>query len=103
MRHQSPTLTPPGEGLSEAAGGLADRSSAGGARGRHHASGVPSGWRTLACASSYNPGDFNDRLLLGLKGRMSQAELHFLRVRLQGGKLNKARKGQLSQKFAVSQ
>jgi hypothetical protein len=34
---------------------------------------------------------------------MSQAELHFLRVRLQGGKLNKARKGQLSQKFAVSQ
>lgn len=43
----------------------------------------------------YNPGDFNDRLLLGLKGTMSQAELHFLRVRLQGGKLNKARKGQL--------
>lgn len=44
---------------------------------------------------SYNPGDFNDRLLLGLKGTISQAELHFLRVRLQGGKLNKARKGQL--------
>ncbi len=44
---------------------------------------------------AYNPGDFNDRLLLGLKGTMSQAELHFLRVRLQGGKLNKARKGQL--------
>ncbi len=44
---------------------------------------------------TYNPGDFNDRLLLGLKGTMSQAELHFLRARLQGGKLNKARKGQL--------
>ncbi len=44
---------------------------------------------------AYNPGDFKDRLLLGLKGTMSQAELHFLRVRLQGGKLNKARKGQL--------
>jgi DNA invertase Pin-like site-specific DNA recombinase len=43
----------------------------------------------------YNPADFNDRLLLGLKGTMSQAELHFLRARLQGGKLNKARKGQL--------
>ena len=44
---------------------------------------------------AYNPGDFNDRLLLGLKGTMSQAELHFLRVRLQGAKLTKARKGQL--------
>jgi DNA invertase Pin-like site-specific DNA recombinase len=44
---------------------------------------------------AYNPGDFNDRLLLGLKGTMSQAELHFLRVRLQGAKLNKARKGKL--------
>ena len=44
---------------------------------------------------AYHPGDFNDRLLLGLKGTMSQAELHFLRGRLQGGKLNKARKGQL--------
>jgi DNA invertase Pin-like site-specific DNA recombinase len=44
---------------------------------------------------AYNPADFNDRLLLGLKGTMSQAELHFLRARLQGGKLNKARKGQL--------
>ncbi len=43
----------------------------------------------------YNPADFNDRLLLGLKGTMSAAELHFLRARLQGGKLNKARKGQL--------
>lgn len=43
----------------------------------------------------YDPGEFNDGLLLGLKGTMAQAELHFLRVRLQGGKLNKAQKGEL--------
>ena len=33
----------------------------------------------------YDPADFNDRLLLGLKGTMSEAELHFIRARLQGG------------------
>jgi len=43
----------------------------------------------------YNPADFNDQLLLGLKGTMSQAELHFLRTRLLGGKINKAKKGKL--------
>lgn len=43
----------------------------------------------------YNPCDFNDGLLLGLKGTMAQAELHFIRARLQGNKLNKARKGEL--------
>jgi DNA invertase Pin-like site-specific DNA recombinase len=43
----------------------------------------------------YDPADFNDALLLGLKGTMSQAELHFIRARLQGGKLNKAKKGEL--------
>jgi DNA invertase Pin-like site-specific DNA recombinase len=43
----------------------------------------------------YNPGDFNDRLLLGLKGTMSEAELHLLRARLQGGIRNKARRGEL--------
>ena len=43
----------------------------------------------------YDPSDFNDGLLLGLKGTMAQAELHFLHVRLQGGKLNKAKKGEL--------
>jgi len=43
----------------------------------------------------YDPADFNDGLLLGLKGAMAQAELHFLRVRLLGGKLNKAKKGEL--------
>lgn len=44
----------------------------------------------------YDPADFNDRLLLGLKGTMSEAELHILRARLHQGKLNKARRGELS-------
>jgi len=43
----------------------------------------------------YDPAHFNDRLLLGLKGTMSEAELHMLRMRLQGGILNKARRGEL--------
>jgi DNA invertase Pin-like site-specific DNA recombinase len=43
----------------------------------------------------YSPADFNDGLLLGLKATMSQAELHLLRARLQGGRLNKAEKGEL--------
>ncbi len=44
---------------------------------------------------TYDPAQFNDQLLLGLKGTMSQAELHFLRARLLGGKRNKASKGEL--------
>src|SRR5829696_9429883 len=43
----------------------------------------------------YDPTDFNDRLLLGLKGTMSEAELHFIRARLRGGQLSKARRGEL--------
>jgi DNA invertase Pin-like site-specific DNA recombinase len=43
----------------------------------------------------YDPAHFNDRLLLGMKGTMSEAELHVLRARLQGGILNKARRGEL--------
>src|ERR1700682_1144787 len=43
----------------------------------------------------YDPAHFNDRLLLGLKGTMSEAELHVIRARLQGGILNKARRGEL--------
>lgn len=43
----------------------------------------------------YDPSHFNDRLLLGLKGTMSEAELHVLRARLQGGMKNKARRGEL--------
>ena len=49
----------------------------------------------------YDPGDFNDGLLLGLKGTMAQAELHFIRARLLGGKLNKAQKGELRLPLAV--
>ncbi|KRB83470.1 recombinase family protein [Noviherbaspirillum sp. Root189] len=43
----------------------------------------------------YDPGHFNDRLLLGLKGAMSEAELHMLKARLQGGICNKAKRGEL--------
>src|SRR5258705_4873648 len=43
----------------------------------------------------YNPADFNDGLVLGLKGTFAQAELHIIRARLHGGKINKARKGEL--------
>jgi DNA invertase Pin-like site-specific DNA recombinase len=43
----------------------------------------------------YDPAHFNDRLLLGLKGTMSEAELHVLKARLQGGIRNKAHRGEL--------
>ena len=43
----------------------------------------------------YDPGLYNDRLLLGFKGTMSEAELHWLRSRLLGGKLEKAQQGEL--------
>ncbi len=43
----------------------------------------------------YDPSAFNDRLLLGLKGTMSEAELHILRARLNGGIRNKAARGEL--------
>jgi DNA invertase Pin-like site-specific DNA recombinase len=43
----------------------------------------------------YDPGSYNDRLLLGFKGTMSEAELHWLKSRLQGGKLTKAEQGKL--------
>jgi DNA invertase Pin-like site-specific DNA recombinase len=43
----------------------------------------------------YDPSRYNDRLLLGLKGTMSEAELHILRQRLLQGKLQKARRGEL--------
>lgn len=49
----------------------------------------------------YDPADFNDQLLLGLKGTMSSAELHFIRARLQGGKINKAKKGELRSPLPV--
>src|SRR5512140_802572 len=43
----------------------------------------------------YAPARFNNRLLLGLKGTMSEAELHILKARMRGGQLNKARRGEL--------
>lgn len=49
----------------------------------------------------YDPAAFNDRLLLGLKGTMSEAELHLLRSRLRGGILNKAKRGELVQRLPV--
>ena len=49
----------------------------------------------------YDPCTFNDRLLLGLKGQMSEAELHLLRARLRGGVLSKARRGELASPLPV--
>jgi DNA invertase Pin-like site-specific DNA recombinase len=43
----------------------------------------------------YNPADYHDRLLLGLTGIMSEAELHVMRGRLHAGLMNKARRGEL--------
>jgi DNA invertase Pin-like site-specific DNA recombinase len=49
----------------------------------------------------YDPSRFNDRLLLGLKGTMSEAELHVLRSRLRGGILSKARRAELRVRLPV--
>ncbi len=49
----------------------------------------------------YDPTDFNDRLLLGLKGIMSEAELHFLRGRMHEARLNKARRGELFNRASI--
>ena len=52
---------------------------------------------TLICDEDglYDPSTINDRLLLGLKGAMSEAELHILHSRMRGGILSKARRGEL--------
>lgn len=49
----------------------------------------------------YNVNDFNDRLLLGLKGTMSEAELHYLKARMRGGLLNKAKRGELQKPLPI--
>lgn len=49
----------------------------------------------------YHPADYNDRLVLGLKGTMSEAELHLIRHRLTAGLRHKAAKGQLRQGLPV--
>ena len=55
---------------------------------------------TLICDEDglYDPASFNDRLLLGLKGTLAESELHFLRARMQGGLLAKARRGELKRR-----
>jgi DNA invertase Pin-like site-specific DNA recombinase len=49
----------------------------------------------------YDPNSFNDRLLLGIKGTLSEAELHVLQARMQGGVLSKARRGELASPLPV--
>src|SRR5205823_12243651 len=49
----------------------------------------------------YHPALFNDRLVLGLKGTMSEAELHIIRARLDGGIRNKAQRGELRRELPV--
>jgi DNA invertase Pin-like site-specific DNA recombinase len=58
---------------------------------------------TLVCDGDgvYHPALFNDRLLLGMKGIMSEAELHVLRARLEGGIKNKASRGELRRGLPV--
>jgi DNA invertase Pin-like site-specific DNA recombinase len=58
---------------------------------------------TLICDEDglYDPASINDRLLLGLKGTISEAELHFIRARLQGGLLAKAARGELRVRLPV--
>src|SRR5215207_1416523 len=59
--------------------------------------GQRTGFETLVADADgvYHPGLFNDRLVLGMKGMLSEAELHVLRARLTGGIRNKAARGQL--------
>jgi DNA invertase Pin-like site-specific DNA recombinase len=58
---------------------------------------------TLICDEDglYDPTAINDRLLLGIKGTLSEAELHFIRARLQGGLLAKAARGELRVRLPV--
>lgn len=56
------------------------------------------GWADVLIADEqgvYSPNDPNDRLLLGLKGQMSEAERYWMRLRLHGARLSKARRGAL--------
>ncbi|MBU4391802.1 MAG: recombinase family protein [Actinobacteria bacterium] len=49
----------------------------------------------------YDSGNFNDRLILGLKGTMSEAELHLLKARMRGGQLSKASRGELKIRLPI--
>ena len=69
----------------------------------HHLLEVCALFRTLIADQDglYDPAQYNDRLLLGLKGTMSEAELHVLKQRLHQGKLSKARRGELSSALPI--
>jgi DNA invertase Pin-like site-specific DNA recombinase len=60
-------------------------------------------FRTLLADTDgvYDPAHYNDRLLLGLKGTLSEAELHVLKQRMHQGKLNKARRGELALRLPI--
>ena len=49
----------------------------------------------------YDPNHYNDRLLLGLKGPLSEAELHFLKQRMMGGRRHKARRGEFRLRLPI--
>ena len=49
----------------------------------------------------YDPNHYNDRLLLGLKGTLSEAELHFLKQRMMGGRRHKARRGEFRLRLPI--
>ena len=53
------------------------------------------------CDGVYDPANFNDRLLLGLKGTMSEAELHILKARMLEGRRSKARRGELGKRLPM--
>jgi DNA invertase Pin-like site-specific DNA recombinase len=60
-------------------------------------------FRTLIADTEgvYDPGNYNDRLLLGLKGTLSEAELHVIKQRMLAGKKAKARRGELGMQLAM--
>ena len=60
-------------------------------------------FRTLLADTEgvYDPGNYNDRLLLGLKGTLSEAELHVIKQRMLAGKKAKARRGELGLQLAM--
>jgi len=49
----------------------------------------------------YDPNDFNDKLLLGIKGSINEAEIHFLQERMRGGLINKAKRGELRRPIPI--
>src|SRR5919106_3313808 len=65
----------------------------------HHLLEVCALWGTLIGDADgvYDPREYNDRLLLGLKGTMSEAELHLLRSRMEAGRMNQVRRGEYVQ------